>query len=213
MRRYVAIVVAISAFASVGAFEVAQMRLRADLSDFVAAQRRFDSVPLSLPGWTGRVVEYDDKQLKAANARAHTYRTYTRDKSGESVTLLLLAGHPGEVGAHDPERCYGGAGYRQVGTRTRRQLTDPATAEASSLWTCRFDTDTFPAASVQVDWGWTSGGAWVAADDARFEFVGKSVLYKLYLTRGLSAGGRETDEPTAAFLSAFLPELRKATAP
>lgn len=213
MPRYAAIVVALIALGSVGAFEVAESRRRADQTDFVAAQQRFDTLPLTLNGWTGTVIDYDAKQLKAANARAHIYRTYTREKTGETVTVLLLAGHPGEIGAHDPERCYGGAGYRQVGPRTRRELMDPVTAEPCTLWSSRFDTETFPAASVQVDWGWTANGAWAAADDARNEFVGKSVLYKLYLTRGLPPGGRETDEPTAAFVNVFLPELRKATTP
>jgi hypothetical protein len=213
VARYLAIFAALVVLASAGAWEVAQSRRRADSTAFVAAQARFDTMPLSVAGWTGTAVEYDAKQAKAANARAYTYRRYTRDKGGETVDVLILAGDPGEIGTHDPERCYGGAGYRQVGQRTRREFTDPVTAQPGSLWTGRFDTETYPAASMQVNWGWTADGTWNAAEDARFEFVGKPVLYKLYLTRRLTADGRAADDPTAAFLTAFLPELRKAIAP
>lgn len=214
MLRVVVLLSAAAVLGAAGVVEVVQSRRRADPEAAQQVQAKLDAIPLMIGPWVGRVAEFNPQVIRQTNAIAHTYRVYTREKPGEALDVLMLAGDPGEIGTHDPERCYAGAGFKPVGSRRRVEVTDPTTAQPASYWSARFDTETFPAASIQVIWSWTADGTWVASDDARFEFVGRPVLYKLYVTRRLTAAGtKPAADPTDEFLTEFLPEVRKTLSP
>jgi hypothetical protein len=212
MLRWVVILSAVVVLAAAGIAEVVQARRRADPEAAQQVQARLDAIPLTVGSWAGKVAAFNPQVLRQTNATAHTYRVYTKVSTGETLEVLMLAGDSGDIGVHDPERCYGGAGFRPVGSRRRVELTDPVTAQPVSYWSARFDTDMFPASSLQIAWAWTADGTWAASDDARFEFVGKPVLYKLYVTRRLAAGAKANADPTDEFLTDFLPEVRKCLA-
>jgi len=183
-----------------GVAEVVHSRRRADPEAAQQVQAKLDAIPLTVGGWSGKVAEFNPQVIRQTNAVAHTYRVYSREKTGEVVDVLMLAGDPGDIGTHDPERCYGGAGVKPVGTRRRVGMSDPVTAQTMSYWSARFDTETFPAVSLQVIWAWTTDGNWNASDDARFEYVGRPVLYKLYVTRRVPAAGTKAAQtrPTSS---------------
>jgi hypothetical protein len=207
MSRNLIFALAFVALLGAGAFEYAQSRRRADPEAAQQIQAKLDTVPLSFGDWVGTTADFDAKVMKQTGAVAHLYRKYARAKSGDSVEILLLAGDPGEIGVHDPERCYGGVGFQPVGTRRRQSLSDPLVGE-HSYWSARFDAETFPATALQVCWGWSADGRWSAAEDARFEYLGQSTLYKIYATRRLNPSSTGTADPTADFLSDFLPAVR-----
>ena len=210
MVKFASVFFAVAVLGAAGAWEFSQARRRADPASYEEIQKRFDAIPFAHGEWNGQAAAFDNRQIQQANAHAFLYRHYA-NKGGQTVNVLLLAGDPGEIGTHDPERCYGGAGYSPVGGRQRRELLDPVTAQPASYWYARFDTETVPSASVQVAWCWTADGSPSASDDARFEFVGRSVLYKLYVSRPLSATEKgSTADPVAEFLVNFLPALREA---
>lgn len=209
MQRLVIIGISIGILATAGVIEVVLAQRRSNPLVAERIQLALDQLPLEVGDWKGRTAEFNPLAIKQTNAIAHTYRIYTREQSKESVELLLLAGDPGEVGTHDPERCYGGAGFNPVGTRRRMEFVDPVTAATSSYWLARFEADTFPSTSLQVIWAWSTDGTWVASDDARFEFLGQSVLYKLYVTRRLPTHTvTPNSDPTEPFLQELLPRLR-----
>ena len=212
--KFVAVVFAAIVLISAGVFQASQSWGRTDAAVAEVVQAKLSAIPLSGKEWVGEDVDYDAKQLKQTQAIAHVHRVYKNAKTGEAISVLILAGDSREIGAHDPERCYDGAGYRPVGQRLRREMLDPTTAKESSYWSARFDTDTFPAVSLQVNWAWTLDGIWMAAEEARTEFVGQSVLYKMYATRRLVAldNAQKTNDTTEQFFVEFLPAVRKAIA-
>jgi hypothetical protein len=192
-----------------GVFEAKRSFERVDPLAAAAVQAKLDALPLTQGDWVGELVPYDAKQLEQTKAVAHTNVLFRNPKTKETMSLLVLAGPPGQIGAHDPNRCYEGAGFQRVGAVVVKKLV----AANSSYWLARFDTDTFPAQSLQVSWMFTANGDWSASDDARQEFVFKPVLYKLYLSRNLtSAETNRTDDPIENLLSELLPSLKSCIA-
>lgn len=206
MRKAGVVGVAITVLCAAGSFEAVQSARRADPERAQAVQARLDAIPSAVGAWTGRAGEFDAKPIRQAGAVAYAYQVYTRPRTNDEIQVLILAGDPGEIGAHDPNRCYAGAGFRPIGQQVRRDV--PGLPDA--YWSARFDSDTFPAASLQVNWAWTADGTWAAADDARVEYVGRPVLYKLYVTRRLAPADGSAADPTREFLVEFLPAVRTA---
>ncbi len=173
-------------------------------ADAVAAQARLDAVPLALGDWAGVPTPVPPKQLRIAEAQAHLSRTYTHAKTGTAVSVLVLYGEPGPLGAHTPETCYAGAGFRQLGS--------PATypVGGSELWTTRFETPATPPAVCRVAWGWGTGTTWRASASPRVDFAAGRRIYKLYAARTIPAAGPDgtaADPPTDALLTLLLPAL------
>lgn len=204
--RYTVIGIAIVLLVALGVFDVLRAsRLEASSGD---AQRRLDSIPLTFGDWSGEIRTFDEKMIRATKAVAHSYRRYTRGGAKPAlVDVLILAGPPGELGAHDPERCYGGTGHRTLGPRQRKIIADEGSPH--SLWIERFEREMLPAGKLEVAWGWTADGPWKAADDARWEFSGRGLLYKIYVSRGL-AGPDDPTDSIADFMTALAPLTRTA---
>ena len=113
---------------------------------------------------------------------------------------MLLYGEPGPLGAHTPETCYVGAGYRQLGPALPRELA------GSAFWVAQFETAAQPPATLSVHWAWGTGGDWAASENPRFDYAAQSRIYKLYVSHvAAPAGGRS---PLDDFLPAFLADLR-----
>jgi hypothetical protein len=210
MSRFAAVGIAVAVLAAAGIYDAARASKLADLQSSGVIQAKLDAIPLAFGDWTGEVRPFDEKILKHANALAHRYIRFTRGGSKPAgVDILLLAGDPGEIGAHDPERCYGGTGYRASSVRTRKLIADEGNQH--SLWAQRFEKETLPAGSLEVAWGWTADGHWNAAEDARYEYSSRTILYKIYATRSL-AGGDDVNDATTDLLTALAPLVRTALA-
>jgi hypothetical protein len=134
---------------------------------------------------------------------------YTRANPPAEVAVLLLAGTPGAMGAHDPSVCFAGAGHKAVGSPARK----PSGVDA--LWSAQYDAAGDAPGSFQVRWAWSAGDKWLACDNPRFEFADRGAIYKLYVTRGLRPGGepKGQPDPTDEFLAAFLPLTQKLAEP
>lgn len=197
--RYLPVGVAGAALLLAGAFQYARSAKQADPAAAAAAQAKLDSLPLSVAGWAGTPREFDEKILRHARAVAYSSRSYVR--GADRVEMLVIAGDPGDIGAHDPERCYGGIGYASVGDRQK------AAVPGDGYWAETFRAETYPPTVLRVFWAWSDGGPWRAADDARLEYAGRNVLYKLYVTRRLNPAATGGG-PAGEFLAAFLPAAR-----
>jgi hypothetical protein len=209
--RGLVILAAVVVLAGGGFYEVTNTLKKADAKTIAEAQAKLDAIPLTLGDWTGEVQQPDLKQADRAGAFALTTLFFKNEKLNEGVSVLILVGPSGEIGAHDPNRCYAGAGYRSVGTQERRDVVDE-TNVGSSFWSARFDTDTFPAIALNVRWAWSLDGTWTAAENARYEFVREPVLYKIYASRRLNtlANASQAGDPTDDFLQKFVPAVRSA---
>ncbi|MGL4419776.1 MAG: exosortase-associated EpsI family protein [Gemmataceae bacterium] len=209
MLRTLPIMLTVAGMVAVGAWQVSVAIQRSDTTAYDRVQDKLREVPLLVGPWTASNETYDARQLAQANAKAHLYRYYTHRETGIKLQLLIVAGEAGDIGAHDPERCYGGAGFQQIGSRMRHEVTDPLSPDPGTYWATRFDTATFPVVSSQVAWFWTVTGKPVAAEDARREFLGRSLLFKVYVTRPITETTVPTPDTIQDLIGALLPSLRQ----
>jgi hypothetical protein len=171
------------------------------------AQRRFDAVPRTIGAWSGTDRKLSERQLALAEAQANLYRTYRRDDPPAAVSVVVLFGDSGPLGAHTPEVCYEGSGFKQVSGERKR--TVPGTG--AELWTAKFEAGGVPPLTVEVVWGWGADGEWKAAENPRLEFAHRRQIYKLYVSRVVPVrpepdGRTSLDE----FLGPFLQEFQAA---
>ena len=165
-------------------------------------QARLDAVPLAFGDWVGTINVIPPKHLQIAEAQAHLSRTYTHKPSRRVVSVMLLSGEPGPLGAHTPETCYVGAGYQQLGAAVVRDLA------GAEVWAARFETAGDAPVTLGVNWAWGTGEGWKASDNPRFDFAGHSRIYKLYVSDVVPRGGAAGARPADDFLPAFLAEVR-----
>ena len=205
MRSLWPVAVVVVAFAAIG-LTGALRPAPGDSADARAARAKLNAIPLQLGAWRGVATEVPAKHLQIAEAQAHLSRTYTR--GADRVSVLVLAGAPGPLGAHTPRTCFAGVGYELDGVAAARRLR----GGAGSLWVGQFSAPPPRGASCEVAWGWGDGTSWVAAEDPRFEFARRNLLYKLYVSRGI--GPPATDSAAIdEFLAAFLPAFAAAPEP
>jgi hypothetical protein len=153
--------------------------------------------------------------IRVAEATGYVSRVYANPKKGVRVTVLMLGGPTGPIGAHTPDVCYAGSGYEMAGRSQKKALSLPGGAGAT-YWTARFEKKGAFEPPLRVGWMWGTDGDWVAASDPRTEFALRGALYKLYVQYSEAparpAPGAAPD-PLEVFLADFLPEVKKALAP
>jgi hypothetical protein len=197
---------------AVAVFEGIRTNRWGTTEDFEAAARKLDKVPSSFGSWVGTDAPIDEKILRVAEATGNVSRTYVNRKNGEAVSVLLLCGPSGPIGAHTPEYCYGGIGYSCKGKPSRKGIVFADNAH-SSFWSARFEKSSATDEPLRVYWAWSLNGEWQAATNPRSEFALRSVLYKLYLVRVDNASEKENEtspEPIELFLRDFLPVVKSA---
>lgn len=207
MPRGLVIALAAALVAGVAAVEGYRSNRWGPSDDMRAAVARLDGVPMEVGDWVGSDTPLDPKILKVAEATGNVSRRYTNRKNGDSVSVLLLCGPPGPIGAHTPDVCYGGMGYKCVGKPVARQVTfGPG---AASFWTARFEKESARDDALRVYWAWGWGGDWEASDEPRTDFATRTALYKLYVVHDDTRPGRD---PAGEFMAEFLPAVKAALA-
>jgi hypothetical protein len=184
-------------------------------ADLTAAAARLDRVPAAFGDWTSQENPVDRKILDRAEAVGSVSRVYRNAKTGSAVSVMLLCGPAGPIGAHTPDVCYAGLGYAMSGGEIKKTVTTPA--GAATYWSARFAKDAADP-GLEVNWAWGANDTWAAATAPRVEFAGHGYLYKIYATRGLPAApaarpGAPEPDPVHDFLTEFLPVLRTALDP
>jgi hypothetical protein len=173
-----------------------------------AAAERLESVPAQAGEWESQPVEVDQRQREQAQVAGQLARSYVHKPTGRAVLVILVNGRPGAIGAHSPDTCFHGAGFRMAGEPDLRTVETPGGAnefrhvvaskegpnpEHLSLW-----------------WAWSTDGArWEAPKDARFRFFRSPQLYKIYFIRALGEPKAGEDPPTVALMRELLPQLRQ----
>ena len=178
-----------------------------------AAAARLERIPARFGDWTSSEVPIEPKILKIAEADGAVSRLYTNRKTGERFTVLLLCGPSGPIGAHTPDICYGGLGYRCVGKPVPQRVV--IGTEATSFWTARFEKPTPSDEPLRIFWAWGVDGTWKASTAPRTEFALRNSLYKLYVVTPERAERSTTAtavDATVGFLKEFLPLVRQALA-
>jgi hypothetical protein len=201
MTRVGMILMAVSMLAAGGTLEVLRSGSRVDAATIRLLQSRLEDTPQTVGAWGGRDYLYDQKMLDRAEAQAHLYRVYSNPTTKEEIAVLILAGNPREIGAHDPTVCFRGNGLQLQGEE-RTQEVGP-----DKFWMAQFSSQSFPT-KMEVFWAWGTQGRWTAPKNARYEYGSEPLLLKIYVSRVI--GG---PTPTEKFLDDFLPMLKAAVDP
>ena len=215
MPRSLMIYGAVAVLVAAGVFEGMRTNRWGQSDDMKASVARLAGVPAAFGDWTSTEQPIDQKVLKVAEATGNVSRVYTNRRTGNTVVLLILCGPPGPIGAHTPDICYAGIGFDMDGKEERRTVPVPDGKQAT-YWTAKFQRQTTGEQQLRVAWAWGIDGDWQAATAPRREFVLRSALYKIYVSRATSPADREANPPVdriQEFLADFLPEVKKALAP
>jgi hypothetical protein len=175
-----------------------------------ALAARFDTVPMTIGDWTAVPFEIGARERKLAGAEACLSRVYTNDRRGVSVSVLLLAGLPGDIATHTPDICYRGAGY-ELSTPAAFTHRSPGEERGAEFRTARAVRGGANPSVLRIFWTWRSAKGWGAPGDARWKFASEPMLSKLYVVRETGGVDVETDrDPCNDFLNVLLPELDRA---
>ena len=209
MRRYWPMIVIVAAFGALGLANVLRSPAVAGLAA-TDAQANLDAVPLTIGSWVGTVQTIPEKQLKVAEAQASLSRLYRRTDTGATVQVMVLYGGPGPLGAHTPEVCYQGAGFKQLGQAKRK----PIPQRSAEFWHGEFERGDLGTSVLNVYWGWGTDGTWKASEYARFDFANHAAIYKLYASWAVPTArdaAAKPANPLDEFLPPFLDDLERLT--
>ena len=210
MTRWLIVVLAVAGLAA--AAVVDRLTSGVESGDVKEAASRLDRVPKEFGDWTSTELPMEEKVLKVAEAAGHVSRVYASGKNKYQVSVLLLCGPTGPIGAHEPKYCYAGNGYDTNGPQQKKAVS--VEGVAATYWSVQFAKKP-PSAdpALRVCYMWGLDGEWKAADSPRSEFALKRALYKLYVTCAEpKEPAKGAPDPVHEFLLAFLPEAKKALA-
>jgi hypothetical protein len=172
---------------------------------------RLALLPLVVGEWEGRDLEINPREQRLAEAVGCLQRRYVHRHTGATVTLLALCGRPGPISVHTPDVCYPGAGYEELGTVTRREITG---LDGDRFWYRRFQKAGPTPTTLGITYAWTAAGPWEAPDNPRLSLARHPVLLKVYVIRPIPDSKEPADaDPTFDFLRALTPPLRAALFP
>jgi hypothetical protein len=176
--------------------------------EVTAAAERLESVPARVGEWESQPVEVDQRQREQAQVVGQLARSYVHKPTGQAVLVMVVSGRPGAIGAHSPDTCFQGAGFRMIGEPELRVVE--AAGRANEFRHVVASKEGPNPEHLSLWWGWSvDGDRWEAPKDARLRFFRSPQLYKIYFIRALGEPKAGEDAPTVALMQELLPQLRE----
>jgi hypothetical protein len=177
-----------------------------------ALASRLDSLPKEIGDWTSVSRELPAKEQTMTGAVGYISRVYSNPAKGLSISVLLLAGLPGNITTHTPDACYPSAGFTLGATDpySFEYGTPPRPAQFRTSVASRGGPNPI---TLRLFWAWHSSKGWSAPEDARWALGSEPMLSKLYVVR--EAAGAIVDpkeDPANEFMALLLPELDRIMA-
>jgi hypothetical protein len=135
-------------------------------------------------------------------------RVYSHKSTGQSVTVAVLLGPPETIWAHLPDSCYP---FNTPYTVSEPRQAVPFRRHGSpdeTFWALTFRSGDVHGNLLRCYYAWSDGRAWCNPAEPRFQFGGRSYLYKLQVAAHLPPhSDTSRDDPCREFLQSFLPVL------
>jgi hypothetical protein len=129
----------------------------------------------------------DESVVRMLECRAHLNRNYRNEDTGETASLILLAGPPGPLLAHTPEVCYSSSSFDVV-EPARPESFRTAGEHTDELHHALFRSLGVSGELQVVYYGWRPpAGHWQAPKDPRLSLGGGPMLYKLQVATDIPA--------------------------
>jgi hypothetical protein len=176
------------------------------------AVERLALVPRNIAEWSGKDLELSDREVKQAEIAGYVSREY-QNRSGASITVLLVCGRAGPTAVHTPDVCYPASGYQMAAPERKKvEWQGSEGNREEQFWATKFTKPAaVPPSRLRVYWAWTAEGTWQTPSSPRRAFAGKPALYKLYVMRAMSSSNEQLeDELCQEFLRLLLPRLERA---
>ena len=179
-----------------------------------ALAARLDSLPTTIGDWKMAAArEIPPRELAMTGAVGYLSRVYTNQTKGQSVSILLLTGLPGDITTHTPDACYPGAGYA-LGEPERVDRVYGSPEKTGNFQTAIASRGGTNPSFLRLFWAWFSSKGWSSPDQARWSFAAEPMLTKLYVVRETgTASGLAKEDAGFQFLSLLLPELDRIFSP
>jgi hypothetical protein len=177
---------------------------RADVS---AAAARLSQLPMRLGDWQGEALASSARP--GGGLAGAVSRRYVHRPTGRSVTLFLGCGRPGTAAIHTPDVCYAASGFD--GEKKPFTLPAGSAAAGAQFYTAHMRREkSTDKTQLRIFWSWSSGEKWEVAENPRFAFVHRPILYKLYVLRETGPGPQPLEaDPCVEFMEVLLPALQR----
>ena len=172
-----------------------------------AAAARLLQLPATLGAWqTVHEGELDETSIKMLQPTAYLVRVLKSPGSSVPVSMTILLGPPGYIGAHTPEVCVSGIGYEQLGAAEKLTVSHPDHPELEgTFWAATFRSRGYDRHLLREYWAWSTGGPWEAATGSRLGYGLFPYLYKIQLGCRLPAGSDPASaDPTLDLLQQII---------
>lgn len=175
------------------------------------AGTRLLEMPKNVGPWKlKQEMELNETARDLLQCENYLHRMYEHSDTHDQVAIAVLMGPPGPIAVHTPDVCYSAREYEIKEPRKHIKFD---TGKSQTLWTMRFQSRTVDAQLLQVAYGWSDGTQWKAPEDARWQYLGNSHLYKLQIAAISGDVNREPDVVCNEFLEEFLPLMSQYLVP
>lgn len=178
--------------------------------DLQAAATRVD-LPRQIGNW--QFLEEQplaDEIVRTLECVGHVNRVYVDKSSGAKVNVAVLVGPPGPISVHTPEICYSSRAYEIATSRQKAFFKRPG-GESHALWSTTFKSKNAGAEQLRVYYGWSVGERWIASQSPRFEFGGRTLLYKIQLATLVAPSDDKAKDPCKSFMDALIESYWRST--
>jgi hypothetical protein len=173
--------------------------------------------PKALGDWhevEGLETTLDPEIARIAGSSDHVIRTYTNEKSGESVVIMLLYGLAQLLCVHTPSVCYPAAGFKNV---PPSQVVDIPIPESTAKAWFREEHFVKYTAGVgiheQVYHSFRNAGEWRIDMQTRWKsFRHNPGMFKVQVQRRAGADGKTDDARVEEFLGKIVHEIDRRLA-
>lgn len=162
-------------------------------------------LPMTLGDWKGTDEPLDPAIARATGCSDSVFRTYSNEKTGARVSLILLYGPAEEVSIHSPDNCYPAAGYGLVGGVERRNVeAGKSRYPFESMVYIKGEGGRTERQEVYCTWRYS--GQWNPARAVMKKLERLPGMYKVHVTRQVVPGElREVGNPCESLLAELMP--------
>jgi hypothetical protein len=173
--------------------------------------------PKALGEWhevEGLETRLDAEIARIAGSSDHIIRTYTHEKTGENVVVMLLYGLSQLLSSHTPTVCYPAAGFKAVPPSRNVEIPIPGSTDKALFREEHFVKHAAGAALYQqVYHSFRNAGQWSSDIQSRWRsFRHYPGMFKIQVQRQESTGSKTEKEAVEEFLGRIAGEIDRRLA-